>query len=374
MTTHDVSGQKAGRLHVVHSLEPGGTERLVVDLCRAAQARGVRVGVACLDHLGSWGKQLAHEGVPVWQIGRKPGFRPGVGWTLARIARELDVSWLHCHQYSSFVYGALAKVRQPHLKLVYTEHGRTGDALPLARRRVADRLLAYLPEHVVAVSAELRDYMQRTTPFRDIEVVHNGIDCGAAPTPERRRAGRQLLGASDDEWIVGTVARLDPVKSLGLLVRAFSSLSRSIPSARLAIVGDGPERLALEDTVTRLGVEGRVRFVGHRDDARRLLPAFDVYVNSSTTEGISLTILEALAVELPVVATSVGGTPEVIHSGRTGILVPSGDQERMARVLHGLHSDAELCRALGRAGRARVLEGFERSRMISVYESLYEAT
>jgi glycosyltransferase involved in cell wall biosynthesis len=142
-------------------------------------------------------------------------------------------------------------------------------------------------------------------------------------------------------------------------------------SVLLLVIGDGPQRQELEREAVTQGVAARVRFLGHRNDARDWLPACDVYVNSSISEGISLTILEAMAARIPVVATRVGGTPEVVDAA-SGTLVPSRNPQALAEAIGRLGRDAELRRAMGIAARRRVEERFTLERMIADYRRVYE--
>ncbi len=174
-----------------------------------------------------------------------------------------------------------------------------------------------------------------------------------------------------DRFVVGTVARLDPVKDLRTLLEAFAALRRAGPGALLAIAGDGPERGRLADAARHGGAADAVRFVGHRGDARRLLPGLVVYANSSTSEGVALTILEAMAAGRAVVATRVGGTPEVVVDGETGLLVPARSPAALAAALGALAADRDRTAARGAAGRRRLERRFTVARMVAAYERIY---
>ena len=158
-------------------------------------------------------------------------------------------------------------------------------------------------------------------PARSIEVLYNGIELGPRPRPADRSAMRASIGVPADALVIGTVARLDPVKNLGTLLEARAILGGRFPSARVVIAGDGPERQGLVDRAHALGIGEVTHFTGYRTDVRALMAAFDVFVNCSTYEGVSLTILEAMATGLPVVAGDVGGNPEVVVNQETGFLV-----------------------------------------------------
>lgn len=358
-------------MHVVLSLSPGGAERLVIDLSRTL-APIVRSSICCLDEAGPWAGTARAAGVPVDVIGRRPGFRPGVGLKIAALAKRRGANVIHCHQYSPFVYGAIAGLRQPGLRVVFTEHGRLSDAPPTTRRRWVNRVLGRRPDRIVAVSAELRDHMTAEGFLNSaVEVIHNGIDPGSPPTLTARAAARERLGIPEGALLVGTVARLDLVKRLDVLIAAFAGVHARVPGSRLVIVGDGPERARLEALAEATGVAPAVSFAGMRDDAREVLVGFDVYVNSSASEGVSLTILEAMAASRPVVATRVGGTPEVMADGRTGVLVPANAPDEIADAVIGLWRDAARRRALGEEAREAVVSRFSLDRMARDYHAAY---
>lgn len=359
-------------LHVVLSLNPGGAERLVVDLATRLPAPH-SAAICCLDERGAWADEAEAAGVPVQVLGRSPGFQPGLGRRLGRLAKETGASVLHCHQYSPFVYGCLAKLASPGLHLVFTEHGRLAGARVSTKRRVANAILGRVPGRFFAVCAELRGFMiQEGFPAGRLEVLYNGIEPRAARTPESRARARREWGLSDEDVVLGSIARLDPVKDLPTLIRAVVALTGP-PAPRLVLVGDGPDREALERLVRDLGLAERVTFAGHRSDARDLIPAFDFYVNCSTYEGVSLTIIEAMAAAVPVVATDVGGTPEVVNDATNGRLVPAGQPDRLAATLRELMTNAAEADRLATAGRTTVEERFHFDTMMQSYLHAYSS-
>ncbi len=360
-------------LHVVLGLTPGGTERLVVEMARRA-GPSVRAAVCCLDERGAFADELESSGIPVTVLGREPGFHPGLALRIREVARAHRARVLHCHQYTPFVYGVLANSLSPAMRLVFTEHGRLADAPPSARRRLANALFGRARGEFFAVSDELRQFLEAEGfPRGRVRVLPNGIDLGPPPTRERRAAARRVLGFDGEAPLIGTAARLDPVKDLATLVRAFDDVRRKQPHAKLVIFGDGPERDRLAEEAARRGVEGSLAFAGHRADVRDLLPAFDLYVNCSTYEGVSLTILEAMAAGIPVVASAVGGTPEVVVDGATGSLVPARDATALAKAMLGLLENPETRTRFGAAGRLRAEERFDFERMMSMYRRAYGA-
>ncbi len=361
---------KPSVLQLVLSLAPGGTERLVVDLVHRLGHR-YRAAVCCLDEEGAWGHELAAHGVPVVALHRAPGFHPMLGVRVARVAAAHGATVVHCHHYSPFVYGRLARAWNPRLRLVFTEHGRLSDAPISARRRLANTILGRYRGPMFAVSANLRAHLVAEGFSQRLGVIHNGIDVGALPTVTDRRQARASLGVPDGALVVGTAARLDPVKDLPVLIDAVGRVRRAGVPIALAIIGEGPERGTVEAAIRAHGVEDAVHLLGYRPDVRALLAGLDVYVNSSISEGISLTILEGMAAALPVVATKVGGTPEVVLDGETGVLVPARSAEALADAILGLARDPAARARLGQAGRARVSTAFTIERMVDDYAREY---
>jgi glycosyltransferase involved in cell wall biosynthesis len=351
------------------SLNPGGTERLVVELVKRLTGE-LPMAVCCLDDAGAWGEGLRADGVDVTALGRGDGFKPMLGRAVARVAADHRADVIHAHHYSPFVYSAIARLWRPNLRVVFTEHGRLSDAPPSAKRKIANSVLSLAPARVFTVSADLKAHVvAEGFPGSRVGVLYNGIDVGPLPTAEDRRRVRESLGLPDDTLVVGTVARLDPVKDLDTLVRATVAAGAQTPTT-LLVIGDGSERRHLEQLTASLGATAQIRFLGHRDDARSLLAGCDVYANSSISEGISLTILEAMAAGLPVVATRVGGTPEILDDS-CGRLVPARDPEAFANMLVELASRPAERAKLGRAARARVETRFTIERMVGEYREAY---
>ena len=273
-------------------------------------------------------------------------------------------------RYSPFVYGCIATVLRP-ARLLFTEHGRLADAPPSRKRYMANQALRLRADRVFTVSADLKAHLVREgfRPDR-VEVLYNGIDIRPAPGPSERDAARRTLGLPCDAYVALTVGRLDPVKDYAGLVRAFAQVVPRRPDARLVLIGDGPERPVIERAIAECGLGSAVLLAGHREDVHALLPAADVFVNSSEFEGVSLTILEGMAACLPVVATDVGGTPEIV-SPATGVLVPARNAGALAAAILALAADPDGRRALGSAGRRTAEERFSLDRMIGQYLAVY---
>ncbi|MFN7917473.1 MAG: glycosyltransferase [Vicinamibacterales bacterium] len=356
-------------LQVVLGLNPGGTERLVIELATRLHAR-TPTAICCLDDEGAWAAEVEGKGIRVHALHRPPGFHPSIGRAVAGVARHHRATVIHAHHYSPFVYSACTRLAGLRTPIVFTEHGRLSDAGPSGKRRLANWFLRQTAARSFGVSNDVRLHVvaEGFAP-EAVGVIYNGIDVGPVPPPEQRAEVRQSLGVSDDTLVLATVARLDPVKDLGVLLDAVHA-TPDVPML-LLVIGDGAERPALEARAAALGLGPRVRFLGHRNDARRWLAGCDVYVNTSVSEGVSLTILEGMAACLPVLATAVGGTPEVVDDS-CGLLVPARDAAACAAALRRLAADRPARERMGAAGRERVETRFTLDRMVSDYAAVYE--
>jgi glycosyltransferase involved in cell wall biosynthesis len=358
-------------MQLVLSLSPGGTERLVLELCRRL-ANDVDTIVCCLDEPGEWASEVARLNVPVFSLARRPGFHPSLSVRLREILKTHRIEVVHCHHYSPYVYGVLAAVLHPSVRVIFTEHGRLHGAAVSAKRRLVNPFLARWPARIFAVSMALKqDMVAEGFPERSINVLYNGIELGQRPLPADRVAMRASLGLPADALVIGTVGRLDPVKSLATLLEARALLAPRLPAAQLVIAGDGPERQALVERAHALGITATTHFTGYRSDVRALMAAFDIYVNCSTYEGVSLTILEAMATALPVVATMVGGTPEVVVDQETGLLVQPRPHA-VASAIATLALNPQRGHKMGEAGRWRVKRHFTIERMVNDYAAAYQ--
>lgn len=357
-------------MQLVLSLSPGGTERLVIELCRRL-ADDVDTVVGCLDEPGEWAAEVTRLNIPVISLSRQPGFHPSLSVRLGEVLKAQRINVIHCHHYSPFVYGLLAAVMHPSVRVVFTEHGRLHGTGISPKRRLVNPVLARWPSKICAVSAALKqDMVAEGFPERSIEVVYNGIELGRRPQPAERAAARAALQLPNDAFVIGSVGRLDPVKNLGALLEALTLLRNRFPAARAVVVGEGSERQALIDRAQALGIGDVTHFTGHRSDVRALMAAFDVYVNCSTYEGVSLTILEAMATALPVVGTAVGGNPEVVVDQETGLLVDERPRS-LATAIATLAANPAQRQAMGDAGRWRVKRHFTIERMVNDYAAAY---
>jgi glycosyltransferase involved in cell wall biosynthesis len=258
---------------------------------------------------------------------------------------------------------------------VHTEHGNHLKGLARWHRRVRARLLwrlaARAADRLFCVSADIADTLKAAgiSPAK-LAVMPNGIAPAEVDHADVERT-RRSLGWPENVRIVGTVGRLSTIKRQDLLLRAFARLYRVRSEARLLVVGDGPEAAALRLLSAALGIASAVHFAGYQQRPEAYLRLMDVFALSSDSEGMPMALLEAWAAGVPVVSTSVGGIPELIEEGCTGLLVAPGDDDALAAALEELVADPARARALGEAGRAEVERNFGLDRAAAAYEAAY---
>jgi len=360
--------------HVVLSLQPGGLERIVSDLVRHAMAKGADVLVCCLDEPGALAAELERAGGRVHVVKRRPGSDLGLVRRLADFFRREGVTAVHTHSLDPMFYAGLGARLAGIRCVVHTQHDimlRTYSRALRLKFRLAVPCFSSLVGVSEETSATLRE---AGVPQARCLTILNGVDIDRFKR-DRADVDRSLPGQWPDdpqEIVIGTVARLSPEKGLDRLISAFERLVAVHPRARLVIVGDGPERARLEEGARAARVPaGSVRFLGRQERVEQFLPRFDVFALSSLTEGIPVAMLEAMAASRAVVATRVGGVPEVVLDGESGVLVPADDPDRLAEEIGRLVQDQVRRARLGAAALARVSDRFGLNAMAESYAAVY---
>ncbi len=357
-------------LHLCESSETGGAESVLISIVERLDKSRYRSTV-CLLSEGWLKDQLVARGVETFVIPQPRSF--DFGWLLRahRLLRERSIDVMHSHEFATNFYSSVLSAITG-IPVIATSHGKNYYSDNL-RRRLAYRFVARHAQ-LVAVSHDLKRFMSERVgiPPEQIRVVHNGIDLKRYSIESAPGAVRHELGIDDAQYVLGTVGNLFAVKGQVYLLRAFKQVLDRAPASVLLIAGDGDQRMPLQQECERLGISGRVHFLGFRGDVPRLLQAFDVFVLPSLSEGLPLSILEALSLERPVVATAVGGNGEIIESDVSGFLVPPADSESLANAILKVLGDTAVSTRLGKAGRNRVEKAFSLDGMITEYQSLYE--
>ena len=352
-------------LHVLHTFITGGMERGLTHVINHGSGKIEHV-LCCLTRSGEMEKLLP-PGTRVVAMGKPPGNSVRFLWRLGRALKELAPDVVHTRNWSGYdgvIAARLAGLR----RVVHGEHGwDMNDAAGTNRkRRAIRRFLQRWVREYTCVSRDIASWLERDVGIRRrITQIYNGVDTDAM-RPGDGAAVREELGLSGASFVAGIVGRLDPIKDHPSLFRASAAVAAEVPGFRLVVAGEGPEGERLRRLA---GPE--VVFLGNRPDVPRILRALDLFVLTSHNEGISNTILEAMASALPVLATRVGGNPEPVDDGRTGTLVPPGAPDVLAPALLRYVRDRDLGHAHGASGRADALERFSIRRMVEEYEQVW---
>lgn len=349
---------------VVWRLGVGGLENLARRL--ATRASGPDSLIICLRDHGEWGMQLAETGFPTLALNRREGFDLPLIRRLAKVFKEHKVSIAHLHGYSPFLYGGIA-AKLARIPSVYTEHATCYQGKPSGKRRLANRVLQHWPDQVTVCSESIRQFLTEAEGFtRPIDLVPNGLKA-VEPEIETRQRVRAELGIPDDAFLMLSVGRFEPVKGFRTLAEAGMEFVRQT-NGYLVIVGDGSEHTEVANLVAE---ENRIILPGYDSAPARFFDAADGYTNSSLDEAASLSVLQAMSYRLPVIATNVGGNPELIFDGINGRLVPP-TKNRLAEAMTELANNYGLAQAFGEAGHKSFTDDYTETAMFAAYDRIYQ--
>jgi len=340
---------------------PGGTQRQLIELLRRIDRRRFRVHPVCFHDDGPWTPRVAALGDPITRFPIHGFGRPDTARQLARFAgwcRNNGIAVLHTWEIYSNVFGLPGGALGGVPLRIGSRRGLGG---PPAVRRL-QTLACRFAHRMVANSRAAANQLIAQGVARDrIDIIANGIDLSLFPQHLTSARPRKIT----------MVACLREEKRIDVLIASAPRILARYPDAEFQIVGDGPCRQRLMDLATAIGVQPQVRFMGHRDDVPAILSASDVFVLPSESEASPNVILEAMAAGLAVVASRVGGIPELVTDGVTGSLVPPADADALADALLDLLDHPRRGAAFGRAGRARIEREYSFERMVTQFEALY---
>ena len=327
--------------HVIYRLDVGGLENGLVNIINRTPEERYRHAIISLTDVSDFRKRITRKDVPCIALQKRPGNDPGMFRNLWRQFRRLRPAIVHSRNLAALEAQLPAWLAGVPCR-IHGEHGRDVFDLDGTSRKYkwVRRLYQPLVQRYVPLSRELSDYLRDQVGVAEsrLRLICNGVDIERFRPFDGEYPDTPLPKgfASADSLLIGSVGRLEPVKDQLTLVRAFIELCRRKPDdtrLRLVLVGDGSLRAELETLVVDAGIQDRVCFAGSRDDVPLLLSMLDVFVLPSLAEGISNTVLEAMACGVPVIATNVGGNPELVVEGETGMLVQRSDPRAMATAL-----------------------------------------
>lgn len=368
-------------VHLVYRFDTGGLENGIVNLINHMPPQAFRHAVVALTEVvPAFAQRIQREGVQFASLRKPPGQAYQVYRPLLALLRAWRPAVLHTRNLAALECqpaGAWARVPVR----VHGEHGRDSDDPHGLRKRQQwiRRLYAPFVHHHIALSRDLADYLTQRVglPERRVSQIYNGVDIARFhPAPGGRAPLPGCPFQSPEQLLVGTVGRMLSVKAQPLLAQAFVAALQREPALRarlrLVLVGDGPLRAEAQAVLAAAGMADLAWLPGERQDVPEVMRGLDAFVLPSLAEGISNTILEAMATGLPVLATRVGGNADLVDEAQTGWLVPAGDVPALAEGLLKLACDPMRAQAMGRVGRQRVESRFSLPAMVASYQGLYQ--
>ena len=376
-------------LRVIARLNMGGPALHVAYLARGLESRGYQTTLVAgqlahgEDSMAFVAREMGIDVVPIKQLHREisPVYDPVAVWRLVKEIRRVRPHIVHTHTAKAGAVGRAAALLAGNARppvIVHTFHGHVlrGYFDPVRTRffRETERALARHTTRLIAVGPEVRDDLVAlgVAPAEKFSVIRLGIDLpGRVPSVERRAEFRRLFGIPEDRFVVGWIGRMTAIKRVGDVLLTFKKLREQGVDATLCLVGDGPDRLAIEAQAAELGLMRHILFVGYQQDVSPYFAFFDALLLTSGNEGTPVVAIESLAAGRPVVSTAVGGVGDVVLDGTDGLLAPAGDIDALARDLARLAASPELREQMGAAGRTRVLPRYRIERLVDDIDDLY---
>lgn len=367
-------------VHIIHELGTGGLENGLINIINRTPRDRVRHVIICLTHATEFSQRIESDDVKVFELNKREGQDFGLYYRLLKLLWTLKPDVVHTRNLSALEMQAIAFL-VPGAKRVHGEHGRDIYDLDGSNRKynALRKVMRFFVHRYIAVSQDLEQWLLDTVAVSPKKVVqiYNGVDHArfSSSSSVAEVCGLPEEFGGDDLIIIGTVGRAAAVKNQISLLEAFELIRKNEPllaeRLRLIIVGDGPEFKSLEAKVADAQLQDSVWLAGNRNDIPELLKNFDIFVLPSLGEGISNTILEAMSCRLPIIATNVGGNPELVNE-TNGILVPVDDSERLANAIVTLAKDDQQRERLATESLARVTSEFCWNRTVDRYLSIYE--
>ena len=363
---------KLSVIHLVEDLKTGGAERVIADIVEGLDRKRFEARVWCVARGGETADELRENGIEVRILGIPSYHNPLNIIRLSGLLKKEKPDIVHTHGYFASVIGRLAakKAGLPiiitHVHSTYWEYKK--------RHLLIERCLSRYTRKIVCCSEAVKNFVTGHEKIKKDKtvVIYNGVDEERFAPVQDPSPARARLGIDRESPVVGTVSSLTPHKGQGFLIQAAAKIRDTYPATRFLIVGDGPLRRDLEEQALESDLQSSLIFTGTRRDIPDLLSLMDIFVlPSSSREGLGIAIIEAMAMGKPTVATNIGGIPEVIQDGETGLLVPPGDSAALAKAVIELVDNPDRAKAMGKKGRNRFTQKFTRKTMLSKIENLY---
>ena len=362
-------------LHITYDMRIGGTEMVIKNLIESNTDESIDMSIFCIESpLGPWGEELKKAGISISVKARQPGFDLLLIKAIRKHIKDNHIDIVHCHQYTPWVYGAIATAFTS-TKVVFTEHGRFYPDSSSWKRKFVNPILCKLTSVITAISKATKDALvtYEYIPFDSVDVVYNGIE-PLRPNQEELPQLKTQLELPQDALVFGTVARLDPIKNQKMLITAFAEVSAILPNAYLLIVGDGELMGELNSLVAQLGIAEKVLFAGYKLDPSNYPAIMDVFLLPSLSEGTSITLLEAMSIGKPCIVTNAGGNPEIVAHLETGLVVTNDNEQELKDAMISISQSNDLYVKLSNNAKPRFDEHFHVTKMFDSYSKIYRRT
>jgi len=372
---YNTSSKPIKILYVHHTFRNQSYNSLLRNIANRLDKERYSLFAVCLREGGPFEYLLGNAGLHVTNLGLKSLLDPRIIPRLTRFIQQNQFDIVQTAVFPADVYGRIS-ARLAKVPVILSVMHRTDDHKQEATYRAlffADTLTMRLTTKIIAVSQAVKNYIisLHKVNSQKIEVIHNGIDTHQYNCMVAKDRFKMLLNLKPDTPTVGFIGRIVNVKGLQYFLKAAARIIAAGKTAQFLVVGDGPLKNHFMDEARRLGLDPYVSFLGFREDIPKIMSALDVLVVPSIKEGLPLIVLEAMAAGKPIVATTVGGIPEAITHGETGILVPPREPTRIADAVMDLLNDPVKCERMGEKGKKRAREHFDIARMVADYDHLY---
>lgn len=362
--------KKINLIHIIYTLDTGGLEKLVLELCRRIDNSRVKQFVCCLTNEGELTSSFTCAGIKVFCLGKKEGLCYLLPLRIAKLCRSKKTDIVHTHDGTANLYGAFGAKFAGVKKIYNTEHGRI--CYDTWRKKSFNKILARFNTKMVCVSQKIKsDLIVMGVPEQKLLVIPNGIDLELYKATFDSNIKRTSLGLKPGNFVICSVGRLSIEKNHLLLIEAAKNIILRIPETKILIVGDGPLRIILEAKIKELNLHDYVFLLGTRNDIPEILAASDCFVSTSNFESFGLAILEAMAAGVPVVATAVGGVPELVKPEITGTLVQPVNPVSISEAVCGIRNNPAFAKTTSLNAKKMVDEKYSIETMIRSYENLY---
>lgn len=358
-------------LVLAQGLKVGGLENIILNLAtNLNNSNQFEIEICCYDTKGAYYEDLVNRGFRLHFLPRAHGIDWLYPYKLARIIHSNKIDLIHAHNFTAWFYAALAAFLT-RIPLVYTEH----DNSFLSSKHIVliSSLSKIFTTKIIAVSETVKSSLKQYCRINGTSVIYNGVDENTFNPIEARgrRIRKKKYGFAETDLLLGTVGRIDALKNQTLIIETISKLNYD-NTVKLIIIGDGKLRVDLERTVKILNLEDRVIFLGERRDISELLSILDIFILPSLSEGLPVCLIEAMAVGLPIIASDVGGIPELISNNENGILINPADQGSLLTALKTILSSENTRKKMGEAGRIIFKEKFSLDTMVNNYAEIYK--